>query len=91
MEESEVMFAAIEEYVGRSNPLGRGIGPERVWFPEISTALGKNGGLHNIAAKLQAPSPEFADLPMTAMDVPHFAAMTDGQKQYFLELCGVDI
>ena len=77
--------------MGRPNPLGRGGGPERIWFPEISAALGKNGGLHNIAASLQSPSPEFADLPTTAMRVPDFAAMTDEQKRYFIALCGIEM
>ena len=47
-------------------------------------------GLHNVAAKLQKPSPEFADLPTTGMGVPDFASMTKSQKQRFLKLCAVD-
>ena len=35
-----VMYAALEEYVGRPNPLERGGGPERVWLPEISALCG---------------------------------------------------
>ena len=86
-----VLYAALEEYVGRPNPLERGGGPDRIWFPEISAALNKNGGLHNIAASQQAPSPEFADLPTTVMGVPDFAAMTDEQKKFYVELCGIDM
>ena len=56
-------------------------------------ALGKGaeegGGLHNIAASLQAPSPEFADLPTTALGVPVFERMTEQQKKTFVGLCGV--
>lgn len=90
-EDELVLYAALEAYVGRPNPLGRGLGPERVWFPEISAAMGKNGGLHNIAASLQSPSPEFADLPTTVMRVPDFAAMSDEQKRYFVALCGIEM
>ena len=91
--EEKVLYAAIEEYVGRPNPLGLGGGPKAVWPPEIGAALGKGaeegGGLHNIAASLQSPSPEFADLPTTELGVPVFAAMTEAQKKSFLALCGV--
>ena len=94
-EEERVMFAAIEEYVGRPNPLGLGGGPKAVWPREIGAALGagaeEGGGLHNIAATLQVPSPEFADLPTTEMGVPDFGAMTDEQKKFFLKLCAVDV
>ncbi len=91
--EEKVLYAAIEEYVGRPNPLGLGGGPKAVWPPEIGAALGKGaeegGGLHNIAASLQSPSPEFADLPTTELGVPVFTAMTEEQKKSFLALCGV--
>ena len=91
--EEKVLYAAIEEYVGRPNPLGLGGGPKAVWPPEIGAALGKGaeegGGLHNIAASLQSPSPEFADLPTTELGVPVFTAMTEAQKKSFLALCGV--
>ena len=94
-EEQQVMFAAIEEYVGRPNPLGLGSRPKAVWPREVAAALGagaeEGGGLHNIAATLQSPSPEFADLPTTEMGVPDFGAMTDAQKKFFLKLCAVDV
>ena len=93
--EERVMFGEIEKYVGRPNPLGLGGGPKAVWPREIGAALGagaeEGGGLHNIAATLQSPSPEFADLPMTEMGVPNFSAMTHEQQKFFLKLCAVDI
>ena len=92
--DEKVLFAAIEEYVGRPNPLGLGGGPKAVWPPAIGAALGKGaeegGGLHNIAASLQAPSPEFADLPVTDLGVPDFARMTETQRRDFVRLCGVE-
>ena len=88
--QEKVMFQLIEEYVGRPNPLGIGGGPKHVWPREVGMALGKGmeegGGLHNIAASLQMPSPEFADLPTTDMAVPDFEAMSEAQKQRFLAL-----
>ena len=92
-EDEKAMYAAIEEYVGRPDPLGLGVRRKAVWPPEIGAALGKGseegGGLHNIAASLQAPSPEFADLPTTELGVPIFEQMTTQQKDAFLALCGV--
>lgn len=93
--DEQVMFKAIAEYVDQPNPLGLGGGPKAVWPAEIGAALGKGseegGGLHNIAASLQMPSPEFAELPTTEMGVPDFAAMTDEQKKEFLKLCALDV
>lgn len=92
--DERVMFQSIAEYTGKENPLGlkRG-GSPAVWPKEIASALGKGseqgGGLHNIAATLQAPSPEFAELPVTEMGVPNFAAMSKDQKEFFLKLCAV--
>lgn len=92
--EEQVMYREMEEHVGRPNPLGIGGGPERVWPPEIAAALSRGsqegGGLHNIAARMQRPSPEFADLPTTELGVPIFSAMTAEQKQRFLTLCGME-
>ncbi|XOV85456.1 MAG: hypothetical protein ACFHXK_10130 [bacterium] len=94
-EQEKVMFEEIEAYVGRSNPLGLGGGPKAVWPKEVVAALSvgmqDGGGLHNIAAALQSPSPEFADLPTTDMGVPLFSSMTEDQKRFFLELCGVAV
>lgn len=90
----KVMYAAIEKYVGRPNPLKLARRAPAVWPPAVGAALGKGseqgGGLHNIAASLQMPSPEFADLPTTDMGVPDFAAMSDAQKATFLRLLAVE-
>jgi len=101
--DEQVLYAAIGKYLGRSdyfdlkgrdakgNPSAL-LSPS-VWPPEIGRALGEGGeegnGLHNIAAKLQMPSPEFKDLPVTEMRVPEFARMNDSQKKAFIRLCGI--
>lgn len=93
--EEKVMFDEIEAYVGRPNPLGLGGGPKAVWPKEVAAALSvgmeEGGGLHNIAARLQSPSPEFADFPTTDLGVPVFSAMSEDQKRSFLALCGIDL
>ena len=93
--EEKVLFQEIEDYVGRPNPLGLGGGPPWVWPKEIVEALSKGseegGGLHNIAAKMQKPSPEFADLPTTELGVPIFSKMTEEQKAGFLKLMAVEV
>ena len=93
--DEKVLFEQIEEYVGRKNPLGFGAAPNFVWPKEIGIALGKGseegGGLHNIAASLQKPSPEFADLPTTEMGVPAFGEMSEDQKKFFMELLAVEV
>ena len=93
--QEKVMFQQIAEHVGRPNPLGLGGGPKHVWPREVGMALGKGaeegGGLHNIAASLQWPSPEFVGLPTTDMGVPDFEAMTEDQKQRFLGLLAVEV
>ena len=91
--DEQVMYREIEEYLGRPNPLGFGGRRKAVWPPAVGAALGKGaeqgGGLHNIAASLQMPSPEYADLPTTELGVPVFSKMTEEQKKTFLALCGV--
>ena len=93
--QEKMMFQRIAEHVGRPNPLGLGGGPKHVWPREVGMALGKGaeegGGLHNIAASLQWPSPEFAGLPTADMGVPDFEAMTEDQKQRFLGLLAVEV
>ena len=93
--DEQVMFKAIEEYVGRPNPLGLKAREKPVWPPEVGAALSKGGeeggGLHNIAAALEAPSPEFADFPTTELGVPVFTAMSEGQKQTFLTMLAVEV
>ena len=91
--DEQVMYKAIDEHLGRENALGIGNWPKVVWPAEVAAALGKGGeeggGLHNIAATLQSPSPEFADFPTTALGVPIFTDMTDQQKQTFLQMLAV--
>ena len=93
--EEKVMYQEIEEYVGRPNPLNIASRGKAVWPSAVGAALGagaeEGGGLHNIAATLQSPSPEFSDLPTTELGVPVFSAMTDEQKRFFLTLCGAEI
>lgn len=92
-EDEAVMYREIEEHVGRANPLGLKPRAPAVWPPEVAAALGagaeEGGGLHNIAASLQKPSPEFAELPVTELGVPAFSRMTAEQKRRFLALLGV--
>lgn len=94
-QDEQAMYKAIEEYVGRPNPLAMKSRGKMVWPPSIAAALGaggeEGGGLHNIAASLQAPSPEFADYPTTELGVPVFTSMSEAQKQDFLRLLAVEI
>jgi len=94
-EDEDVMYAAIEKYVGRENPLGRGGWPPIFWPDEIGGPLmagaEEGNGLHNIAATMQMASPEYADLPVTLMRVPIFDDMTEQQKLDFLKLLQVDL
>ena len=64
-----------------------------VWPKPIIVALSagveEGAGLHNIAASLQSPSPEFYNLPTTHLGVPVFSRMTDLQKADFVALCGI--
>ncbi len=91
--DEQVMYKAIEEYVGRSNPLDFKSRAKAFWPPAVAAALGKGseegGGLHNIAASLQKPSPEFADYPTTDLGVPIFTEMSESQKKHFLALLAV--
>ena len=103
--EEQVLFDAIEAYVGRENPLGLEINkegkpslmldPVGPWPPEVGRAVGEGGeegnGLHNIAATLQTDSPEYADLPVSDLRVPIFADMTDAQKAEFVRICGIQM
>ncbi len=93
--DEKVMYREIAEYVGHANPLNIASRGKAVWPPAVGAALGagseQGGGLHNIAATLQSPSPEFAGLPTTELRVPVFSAMSKKQKRFFLKLCGVDL
>ena len=67
---------------------------DAIWPKPVVAALmvgvEEGAGLHNIAATLQQPSPEFADLPTTELGVPQFSRMDDAQKALFLELCAIE-
>ena len=93
-QDEQAMFQQIASHTGQTDPLKLGRRAKAVWPAAVAAALGQGaeegGGLHNIAASLQMPSPEFADLPTTALGVPIFSAMTEAQKRRFLKLCGVD-
>lgn len=93
--DEQAMYKAIEEYVGRSNPLEFNVREKPVWPPSVGAALGKGseegGGLHNIAAALQSPSPEFANFPTTDLGVPVFTSMSEAQKETFLRMLAVKI
>jgi len=89
--DEKVMFGEIAEYMGQENPLGLGGGPKAVWPEGITGALFTGDGMHNTAASMQIPSPEYADLPVTEMGVPIFSKMTEEQKKTFLRLCGLDV
>ena len=86
------LVAEMESYLGYKPDMG-GV-PAPVWPKPIVVALSygveTGGGLHNIAASLQAPSPEFAELPTTELGVPDFSAMSDAQKQDLISLCGLN-
>ncbi|MYD43033.1 MAG: hypothetical protein F4W90_03970 [Gammaproteobacteria bacterium] len=92
--DEKVMYSAIAEHLGRPSAVKVGFMKEVVWPPAVAAALGagseEGGGLHNIAATIQAPSPEFAEYPTTELGVPIFAEMTDAQKQEFLGLLGIE-
>ena len=103
--EEAILFAAIKEYVGRDNPLSLDINdegkpsimldPVGPWPKEVGLALGEGAeegnGLHNIASTIQTSSPEYSDLPVTALRVPIFSEMTEQQKNSFVTLCGIEI
>jgi hypothetical protein len=86
------LVAHMETYLGFQPDMG-GV-PSPVWPKPIIAALTygveAGGGLHNIAASLQAQSPEFEGWPTTALGVPDFSAMSEAQKLEFISLCGLD-
>ncbi len=90
--EEAVLKEEMANYLGFEPDLGAIDDP--VWPKPIIAALSvgveEGAGLHNIAACLQAPSPEFNDLPTTEMGVPAFSRMTDAQKNHFLVLCATE-
>ena len=56
----------------------------------LTVGVEEGSGLHNIAATLQSPSPEFAELPTTELGVPDFSKMSTEQKDGFIDLCQID-
>ncbi len=82
----------MSEYLGFEPDLGGVF--EAVWPAPVVSALTvgveEGAGLHNIAATLQSPSPEFADLPTTELGVPDFSRMTPVQRDTFVDLCRID-
>ena len=93
-EGEKAMRAAIEKYVGRQNPYSE-VQPSEMWWPDtvsgpLMAGSEEGNGLHNIAATMQIPSPEFADFPVTEMLVPIFDEMTEQQKKDFLKLLAID-
>lgn len=93
-EQEQILFRSIAEYLGTPNPLNlKRSGRQAFWPKEVAEALSQGsedgGGLHNIAALLQSPSPEFAELPTSDMGVPDFNSMSTQQKRTFLAHCGL--
>ena len=82
----------MSEHIGFVPDLG-GIS-EAYWPAPVVSALTvgveEGSGLHNIAATLQSPSPEFAELPTTELGVPDFSKMSAEQKNSFIDLCQID-
>ncbi|MAQ61434.1 MAG: hypothetical protein CMQ10_05080 [Gammaproteobacteria bacterium] len=91
LDEAELV-AQMEARLGYKPEMG-GV-PSPVWPKPIIVALShgveSGGGLHNIAASLQAPSPEFEGWPTTELGVPNFSAMTEAQQLDFIALCGLE-
>ena len=91
IDEAQLM-GQMSEYLGFELDLG-GV-REAIWPAPVVSALTvgveDGAGLHNIAATLQSPSPEFADLLTTKLGVPDFSRMTATQKDTFIDLCRAD-
>jgi len=91
--EEETLKRQIEEHLGFSINVVNVM--NSVWPKSIIAALSgddpesKTTGLHNIAASLQSPTPEFSELPCTELGVPIFNKMTETQKLQFLQLCRI--
>ena len=87
------MCEEIAQYVDCENPLDLAPRPEPFWPAAVARALRKGAeegsGLHNIAASLQMPSPEFAGLPITDLGVPVFSRMDEQQKASVLKILAV--
>lgn len=91
--EEGVMYKEIAEYIGRSDMWAKGDGGSAkpmIWPPEVIAAVTVGDGLHNVAANLQMPSPEYDGLPTTELRVPIFSKMTEEQKKSFLKLLAIE-
>ena len=89
-----VMYKEIGEYVGGSEMWAKGKGGSAqpmIWPPNIVAAVTAGDGLHNVAASMQMPSPEYDGLPTTELGVPIFSKMTEEQKKSFLKLLHIDM
>jgi hypothetical protein len=94
-EGEQAMREAIEKYVGRKNPYAEQQ-PSEMWWPDtvsgpLMAGSEEGNGLHNIAATMQAQSPEFVGLPITEMRVPIFDEMTEAQKLAFIKLLHIEM
>ena len=103
-QDETILMDSIKDFTGLDNPFSLPLDnegkptyfvkPLGAWPPEVGKALGdgseEGNGLHNIAATLQTLSPEFENLPVTAMGVPAFQDMSQNQKISFLKMCGVE-
>lgn len=91
-DEEAKLLAEMSEHLGSEPKLlsfSKMVWPKPV-IAALSVGSEEGAGLHNIAASLQAPSPEFAELPTTELGVPVFSRMTDAQKADFLALCALE-
>ena len=90
--DEKVMYQDIMNYLGRKDIWGEkgGSAKSMSWPPVIVAAVTVGQGFHNIAASMQAPSPEYDGLPVTEMLVPVFSQMTEAQKISFLDLLAID-
>lgn len=85
------LYQELETHLGAPPALldlGDPVWPKPI-IAALSVGVEDGAGLHNIAASLQSPSPEFENLPTTDLGVPVFSSMSDDQKADFLALCGI--
>lgn len=91
--DEKIMYQDIMDYLGRKDLWGDrgGSAKSMNWPPVIVAAVTVGLGFHNVAASMQAPSPEYEELPVTEMLVPIFSQMTETQKVSFLKLLSIDL
>ena len=89
--EEQTLKEDLEKFLGYSPDLGGII--SNFWPQPIVDALmvgvEEGAGLHNMAAKSQIISPEFAGMPVTELGVPDFKKMSEEQRSKFIKLCHV--